>query len=288
MKIAVIGATGVLGQNLTPLLLKHDYEVLTLSRSLTKAKKVLPPKAGKIEYDLLANDDIEELASHLKGSDCVIHAATSIPADFNKPGAWDSNNRLRTEGTKKIIDASLIAGVKRYIQQSIVMAYSDGGDEWINEEHPLDETPDRELICAPVIEMEELVKNIPENKMDWFILRAGIFVGKGTFQGKTLRDLKDGLNIVTGNGENFVSFIHVADMAEAILRSVENETGNIILNIVDKPVKQIEYLKILAEKIGAVTPVRNNKLSTPPSLRCSNLRAQYTLNWKPTHSILPL
>ncbi|MGA7839197.1 MAG: hypothetical protein WB996_14600, partial [Ignavibacteriaceae bacterium] len=82
--------------------------------------------------------------------------------------------------------------------------------------------------------------------------------------------------------------IHVADMAEAILRSIENETGNIILNIVDKPVKQIDYLGILAEKIGAVSPVQNSKLPTPPSFRCSNLRAQYTINWKPTHSILPL
>ncbi len=288
MKIAIVGATGVLGKNLIALLTKHRYEVLALVRSVKKAKNILPPQTKVAEYDLLNEEDDDKLPSLLEGCDCVIHVATSIPTDFNKPGAWDTNNRLRTEGTKKLIDASLIAGVKRYIQQSVVMAYSDGGDEWINEEHPLDETPDRELICAPVIEMEELVKNIPENRMDWFILRGGIFVGKGTFQEKTLQDLKDGLNIVTGNGENFVSFIHVADMAEAILRSVENETGNIILNIVDKPVKQIDYLGILAEKIGAVSPVQNSKLPTPPSFRCSNLRAQYTINWKPTHSILPL
>lgn len=288
MKIAVIGATGVLGRNLVPLLLKHRYEVLALVRSVKKAKNTLPPRTKVEEYNLLNEEDDEKLSPLLEGCDCVVNIATAIPSDFSKPGAWDTNNRLRRAGTRKLIDASLKAGIKRYIQESIVMAYSDGRDEWINEEHPLDETPDRELICAPVIEMEELVKNIPENKMDWFILRGGIFVGKGTFQEKTLQDLKDGLNIVTGNGENFVSFIHVADMAEAILKAVENETGNIILNIVDKPIKQIEYLKILAEKIGAVIPVQNNNLPTPPSFRCSNLRAQYTINWKPTHSILPL
>lgn len=286
MKIAVIGATGVLGKNLVPLLLKHRYEVLALVRSVKKAKNIFPPKIEVAEYDLL-EDEEEALIPLLKGCDCVIHIATAIPSDFSKHGAWDQNKRLRTEGTKKLINASLKTGIKRYIQQSIVMAYSDGGDEWINEEHPLDETPDRELICAPVIEMEELVKNIPENKMDWFILRAGIFVGRGTFQEKTIQDLKDGLNIVTGNGENYVSFIHVADMAEAILRSVENETGNIILNIVGKPVKQIEYLKMIAVKIGAVIPIQNHKLPTPPSFRCSNLRAQYTINWKPAHDIFP-
>lgn len=287
MKIAVIGATGVLGQNLVPLLIKHRYEVLALVRSSKKAKKVLPPQIDIAEYDLLSTDKKNVLTELLKGSDCAVHIATAIPSDFNKPGAWDANNRLRTEGTKKLIEASLKAGVRRYVQESIVMAYSDGGDEWINEEHPLDETPDRELICSPVIEMEELVKNIPENKMDWFILRGGIFVGKGTFQEKTMHDLKNGLNIVTGNGENYVSFVHVADMADAILKSIENEEGKIILNIVDQPLKQIEYLRELSQKIETIPPVQNKKLPAPPSFRCSNLRARYTINWKPNHNIYP-
>ncbi len=284
MKITIAGATGVLGRNLVPLLLNHRYNVLSLVRSVAKAKKVLPGETEFFEFDLLS-DPADNLPGLLRGSDCLIHIATAIPADFTKPGAWDNNSRLRTEGTKKLIDAALEAGVKRYIQQSIVMAYKDGGDEWINEEHPLDDSPERELICSPVIEMEDLVKNIPINKMDWFILRGGIFVGKDTFQEKTVKDLKDGLNIVTGNGENYVSFIHVADMANAFLKAVENETGNIILNIVAKPVKQIEYLRTLAEKINAIPPLQNTELPTPPSFRCSNLRAQYTINWKPSRGI---
>lgn len=284
MKITIAGATGVLGRNLVPLLLNHRYNVLSLVRSVAKAKKVLPGETEFFEFDLLS-DSPDNLPGLLRGSDCLIHIATAIPADFTKPGAWDNNSRLRTEGTKKLIDAALEAGVKRYIQQSIVMAYKDGGDEWINEEHPLDDSPERELICSPVIEMEYLVKNIPINKMDWFILRGGIFVGKDTFQEKTVKDLKDGLNIVTGNGENYVSFIHVADMANAFLKAVENETGNIILNIVAKPVKQIEYLRTLAEKINAIPPLQNTELPTPPSFRCSNLRAQYTINWKPSRGI---
>lgn len=286
MKIAVFGATGVLGQNLVPLLLKHWYQVLAPVRSVPKAKSLLPPKTEKHEYDLLEGE-IDYLSALLEGTDCVVHIATSIPTDFTKPDAWVTNNRLRTEGTKKLVEASIRAGVKRYIQQSIVMAYSDGGDDWINEEHPLDESPERELICGPVIEMENIVQNIPEDKMDWFILRGGIFVGKRTFQEKTIKDLKDGLNIVSGNGENYVSLIRVEDMADAVLKSVENETGNLILNIVDKPVKQIDYLKTIAEKIGAIMPVQNLKLPRPPSFRCSNLRAQYSINWKPSHNIYP-
>ena len=284
MKIAVFGATGVLGQKLVPLLLKHWYQVLAPVRSVPKARSLLPPKAEKHEYDLLEGET-EYLSALLEGTDCVVHIATSVPTDFTKPGAWINNNKLRTDGTKKLIEASINAGVKRYIQQSIIMAYSDGGDDWITEEHPLDESTERELICKPVIEMEKLVKSIPENKMDWFILRAGIFVGEGTFQDKTVKDLRDGLNIVSGNGENYVSLIRVEDMANAILKSVENETGNLILNIVDKPVKQIEYLKNIAEKIGAIIPIQNLKLSRPPSFRCSNLRAQYSINWKPNHNI---
>ncbi len=286
MKIAVFGATGVLGRKLVPLLLNHSYQVLAPVRSVSKAKSLLPPNIEKNEYDLLTGE-INHLISLFEGTDYVVHIATSIPTDFTKPEAWVNNNRLRTEGTEKLVEASVKAGVKRYIQQSIAMAYSDGGNKWINEEYPLDESPERELICGPVIEMENIVKGIPKNKMDWFILRAGIFVGKGTFQEKTIKDIKDGLNIVTGNGENYVSFVRVEDMADAILKSIENASGNLILNIVDKPVKQIDYLKNIARKIGAIIPVQNLKLPTPPSFRCSNLRAQYSINWKPNHNIYP-
>ncbi|MGA8264744.1 MAG: NAD(P)H-binding protein, partial [Ignavibacteriaceae bacterium] len=98
MKIAVFGATGVLGQNLVPLLLRHGYHLLAPVRSVSKAKKVLPPKTEKLEYDLLEGEG-DYLRALLEGTDCVVQVATSIPADFTKPGAWVINNKLRTEGT---------------------------------------------------------------------------------------------------------------------------------------------------------------------------------------------
>ena len=57
MKIAIVGATGVLGKNLIALLTKHRYEVLVLVRSVKKAKNILPPQTKVAEYDLLNEED---------------------------------------------------------------------------------------------------------------------------------------------------------------------------------------------------------------------------------------
>ena len=57
----------------------------------------------------------------------VVHAATAISRDFAAPGAWDANTRLRTEGTRLLLEASLSAGVDAYLQQSITLAYPEAG-----------------------------------------------------------------------------------------------------------------------------------------------------------------
>ena len=41
------------------------------------------------------------------------------------------------------------------------MAYRDGGDAWLDEASPLDDSPDRAVICQPVQAMEKMVNRVP-------------------------------------------------------------------------------------------------------------------------------
>src|SRR5947209_11513040 len=94
----------------------------------------------------------------------------------------DATTRLRTEGTRRLLDAALAAGAGRYLQQSIVMAYPDGGDRWLDEGTPLDDSPARAAVCAPVAAMEGMLRDTDPERLGWCILRGGIFVGPGTGQ----------------------------------------------------------------------------------------------------------
>lgn len=287
MKVGVVGPTGVLGRALVPLLLQRGHAVRALARSAQKAHTLLPQDVEIVECDLLSPDLEERLPSMLKGCGAVVHIATAIPHDFTAPGAWDATARLRTEGTERLLKASLEVGAERYIQQSIALAYPDHGDDWITEDVPIDSSPGRALICGPIIAMETMVRETPLVKLQWCILRGGMFVGKGTFQDRTLENLRARQERVPCDGSSFLSPIHVEDMASSIAEALVKAPAGSTFNIVDEPIRQGEYLDRLAALVGAPKPPRDPDLACPPSLRCSNQVAKAVLGWKPTHGIFP-
>src|SRR5512140_602644 len=140
MHIAIVGASGVLGRELVPLLLNDGNAVRALVRS---PEKISNFGVEAHAFDLLAADAVARLPLLLRDCDAVMHLATAIPRDFAASNAWDANTRLRTEGTRKLLDATLAVGAKKYIQQSIIMAYPDRGDEWLDENVALDDSPER-------------------------------------------------------------------------------------------------------------------------------------------------
>ncbi len=287
MKLAIAGSTGVLGRAVIPLLVQQGYAVRALARSVDKAKKFLPQSVEIAECDLLSPTIAQSIESLLDGCETVIHIATAIPHDFTAPHAWDANTRLRTDVVRMLLDASLEVGAKRYIQQSITMAYPDCGDDWITEDTPLDNSPARAQVCAPVNMMEGMVRNIPTRTLHWCILRGGNFVGSDTFQDRLIEKMRAGKEVVPCDGSNFISLIHVGDMATSIVAALQHAPAGSIFNIVDEPMRQAEYSDRLAMSIGASKPPRDENLTCPPSWRCSNQHAKSILNWTPTHALIP-
>ncbi len=287
MRVAVVGATGVLGRALIPLLLEQDYAVRAIVRAPAKARQTMPSEIEIAEGDLLDPRIEQQLPGLLERCEAVLHIATAIPRDMSAPHAWDANTRLRTDGVRILLQAALKAGAKQYLQQSIIMAYPDHGDEWITEDMPLDTSPERAEVNASVITMEDLVRTLATDRLRWCILRGGRFVGPGTFEENTIVDLRHGTRVIAGTGQNFISLIHVMDMATATVAALEHAPDRSICNIVDEPLREGEYLDRLADAIGAGRPARDETKPTPPSWRCSNRAAQSLLHWSPTHAIVP-
>ncbi|MDP3580814.1 MAG: NAD-dependent epimerase/dehydratase family protein, partial [Ignavibacteria bacterium] len=50
MKVAITGATGLIGKKLTKKLIERGDEVFVLSRSVDSAKQILPNASGFIEW----------------------------------------------------------------------------------------------------------------------------------------------------------------------------------------------------------------------------------------------
>ncbi len=286
MKVCVVGATGVLGRSLVPLLLKEGFTVRALARFTDEKRAWLPKEADCVNFDLLSDRAPSQLSGLTRGFDAVLHAATAIPKDFSAPGAWDLNTKLRTIGTRRLLDASLANGIPYYIQQSITMRYPDSGDEWIDEDTPLVSTSDLTGEPDTVTIMENLVRNTGE-KTDWCILRGAIFVGPGTFQEDSIQRLRSGSEVVPGDGMNFVSLVHVDDMASAFVRALIVRPHRAVYNVVTEAIREGEYRDRLADAIGARRPPRDRTQRPPLSHRCSNERAKKELQWNPQHGIFP-
>jgi nucleoside-diphosphate-sugar epimerase len=287
MRVIVFGATGVLGRELVPLLLGRRHTVVAPVRSPEKARALAEAGVELHPGDLLSPETQERLPELMAGCRAAVHIATAIPRDSGAPGAWEANTRLRTEGTRALLDAALAAGVERYVQQGIVMAYVDGGDRWLDESTPLDDSPDRARVCRPVIEMEGMVGAVAPERMAWCILRGGSFQGPGTAQDRTLERLREGIERVPCDGRSYISPVHPADMGAAVAIALERAPGGSVFNVNDEPVRQGEYLDRLAALVGAPRPERDPSRECPPSFRCSSAAAREALGWEPTHSIWP-
>lgn len=227
--VAILGATGVYGRHLVPRLLARGYRVRVLARTPEAATTC---KACGV--DLRAADifDGASLRAGLAGCDVAINLATALPSP-TKAGDYSQNDRVRREGVPTFIDACGNAGVPRIVQQGIAMVHGGGGDAWADEDTTpqaqRDDSAGRAIVVA--LEMEAVVK---ESALDWVILRGGLFYGPGTgFDDDWFGRARAGTLRLPGEGDAFVSLVHVADMAEATVRALETWPSRRALIVAD-------------------------------------------------------
>ncbi len=271
----------MLGRAVIPRLVDKQHDVLAISPHPDKARTLYGGMVEAAVGDLVDPDAEAHFATLLKGCDAVLNIATAIPkhGDLGTTAAWAKSDQIRKAGTPRLIKAALAAGVQTFVQQSITMAYPDRGDRWISEE--------TEVISPDIIEMEAALRAVSVDSLHWTILRGASFVGPGTFQDDTIRALKAGELSVGCAGHAYQSFVHVSDMAEAVVLAAEKSPAGAVLNVCAEPLREGDYLRRLAQAVGAAEPRNGAEAPCPPSQRCSNRAVTNRLGWQPTHSILP-
>ncbi len=105
MVIAIVGATGVLGRNLIPLLCKEGMQVRALARSAAKINMLFGGSVDAVAMDLLQPCIEQAFGDILKGCDAVVHIATAIPADPKNQEGWTQMARLHTDMARAVYAA---------------------------------------------------------------------------------------------------------------------------------------------------------------------------------------
>src|SRR5690554_6163724 len=94
MKILVTGATGFLGRNLIRLLIKENYTVTAIGRSIEKLNDCFPEDTI---YKRVTNYSTESLTNLLENQEVVIHLASQLmqrDTDPLKVSSFTSNIQI--------------------------------------------------------------------------------------------------------------------------------------------------------------------------------------------------
>src|SRR5262249_17762245 len=158
--------------------------------------------------------DEASLRAGLAGCDIAVNLATSLPGPDAK-GDYAKNDRVRREGTPIWVRACRDAGGPRIVQQSIARTHAGGGGAWADEAtfHPVGQEGGAAAGIAAVRAMEATIE---ESRLDWLVLRGGLFYGPGTgFDDDWFARARAGKLRMPEEGNDYVSLVHIADMATA-------------------------------------------------------------------------
>ncbi|MEO0262526.1 MAG: TIGR01777 family oxidoreductase [candidate division WOR-3 bacterium] len=237
MKILILGATGFIGKNLSNKLLEEGNTIYALTRN---SKKIFD---RRINFALW---DGEKIPENLDGFDAIINLAGEniFSILYNK-------NKKR-----KIIESRVNAGkaILNFIEktkirpevliQASAIGYYGNSDEEKDEFSP----PGKDFLSEVCIEWEKSTEKIEKYGIRRCIIRIGIVLGKGGFLSKILLFQKFPFLFIIGNPENFISFIHIEDLINAIIFLIKNKNCKGIYNLVSPfPIKFYDLYNTLAK-----------------------------------------
>jgi len=284
MNVFVTGATGVLGRRAVIELLATGARVTAIARSPRKRAEFERLGVTPVEVDLF---DRDALMAAVSGHDVVCNLATAIPTGPGaaEPAAWAPNDRIRREGSSNLVDAAIRAGARRFVQESIVLLYADGGDALLDETAPIAPAG----TASSVVDAEANVARFAEHGGAGVVLRFGQFYGYDS--GHTvdaIAAVRAGAPVELGDPTAYRSVITTDDAATAVGAALRAPSG--IYNVVDdEPLSRAGNIAALAGALGVPTPVPPSTTpDLPPHLsamlrsqRVSNARFKAATEWRP-------
>ncbi|HXT98564.1 MAG TPA: NAD(P)-dependent oxidoreductase [Polyangia bacterium] len=180
LRIFVAGAAGVIGRRLLPLLLEQGYDVHGTTRSRARANDIARSGAHPLVLDAFDRQAVFEAVGTV-GPHVLIHQLTDLSGGFEPQRVSETlarNSRLRTEGTRNVVDAARAAGVRRLIAQSIAWVYAPGPEPH-GEGDPLDRAAEgsRAVTTQGVLALEDAV--LDAAPVEGVVLRYGWLYGPG-------------------------------------------------------------------------------------------------------------
>jgi uncharacterized protein (TIGR01777 family) len=232
MKIGITGATGFIGSRVAGHCGSHGHEIVGFSRR---------PAAGARLLSLDAPPDLD-------GLDAIVNLA-------GEPilGLWTAEKKRRIResrilGTRRIVEA-IQAMTKRprvLVNASAIGFYGNTGETLVDESSPAGDG----FLADVCREWEGEASRAGSSGLRVVLVRIGFVLGPGGAL-KLIRPVfKLGLGGKLGSGRQWMSGVHLDDVAGIMVWALENETVNGPVNaVMPAPFRNSEFTKELARSV---------------------------------------
>jgi uncharacterized protein len=258
LRVAVTGATGLIGSALLAALREREAHVTVLSRDPAQALAGLGADA-RAPVEAMRWKPIEEPApaKAFAGRDAVIHLAGE-----NVAQRWTARARRAIRDSRVVGTRHLLAGLREaeprpgtLISASAVGYYGAHGEEPLDEEAP----PGEDFLAQVCAAWESEAQRAGELGVRVVLVRTGVVLDRrGGALGRMLLPFRLGLGGPVAGGRQYVSWIHGGDLVEMILEACEDARWSGPVNATaPEPAANRDFARALGAVLGrpALLPV---------------------------------
>ncbi len=242
-RIAITGASGFIGAELSDFLASGGHEILPLVRRSPQAHEIYwNPRSSEIELE------------RLEGVDVVVHLAGESIAG----GRWTPERKAailesRVKGTRLIAEslARLRQPPRVLVSASGIGYYGDRGDEILTEES----APGSGFLADVCRDWEAATEPARQAGVRVVHMRTGIVLSpRGGALAQMLIPFKLGVGGVIGSGRQWMSWIGLADLIGAYQHAIFTEALEGAVNVTaPNPVTNAEFTRALGRVLGRPT-----------------------------------
>ncbi len=242
--ILITGGSGLIGRYLTSLLLEKGYTVSHLSRKQDQFGRVRvyrwDPERGIIDPSLFQGIDV---IIHLAGANIGESRWTSKrKAEIVRSRVDSANLLYRTIHENNI-------PLKAFISASAVGYYGSATTDRIYEET---DQPGTDFLADTCRQWEEAADAFEKSGIRSFKIRTAVVLEKSdSALSKLMMPAKFGFLVQTGNGKQYMPWIHILDLCNIYLKAIEDQTLSGAYNAVaPQHMTHREFVKTLARVMG--------------------------------------
>ena len=301
MKVLVTGGAGYIGATAVAMLINAGYEVNVLDDLSTGNAESVPPHVKFVKGSLLSDDDLDDA---LEGCDAVMHfAAKSLVGEsVAKPELYEQVN---VGGSKALFAKMKSKGINKIVLSSTAATYGEPKRIPISES---DDPNPKNPYGATKLEIDRMVGSAGFSAISlrYFNVAGALQSNNGWLAERhnpethlipnILRATESapvkifGTDWPTADGTCVRDYIHVVDLIEAHIKSLENLPNGKqeIINLGSGDGYSVKQVIAAAEKaIAAKIPaIASNRRAGDPAILIADIsKAKSYLNWQPTRGI---